>query len=46
MYNKYIAVRQDDLALCEAKVQAAVRETAKRGCIYYFIILLICISCT
>ncbi len=30
MYNKYIAVRQDDLALCEAKVQAAVRETAKQ----------------
>ncbi len=28
--NKYIAVRQDDLALCEAKVQAAVRETAKQ----------------
>lgn len=30
MYNKYIAVRQDDLALCEAKVQATVRETAKQ----------------
>ena len=30
MYNKYIAVRQDDLALFEAKVQAAVIETAKQ----------------
>ena len=30
MYNKYIAVRQDDLALCEAKMQAAVKENAKQ----------------
>ena len=30
MYNKYIAVRQNDLAVCEAKVQAAAKEVAKQ----------------
>lgn len=30
MYNKYIAVRQNDLAVCEAKVQAASKEVAKQ----------------
>ena len=30
MYNKYIAVRQNDLLVCEAKVQAAAQETAKQ----------------
>lgn len=30
MYNKYIAVRQNDLAVCEAKLQVAAQETAKQ----------------
>lgn len=30
MYNKYIAVRQNDLAVCEAKLQAAVQEVNKQ----------------
>lgn len=30
MYNKYIAVRQKDLLVCEAKVQAAAKEVAKQ----------------
>ena len=30
MYNKYIAVRQNDLAACEAKLQAAVQEVNKQ----------------
>lgn len=30
MFNKYIAVRQNDLALCEAKLQAASKEVAKQ----------------
>ena len=30
MYNKYIAVRQNDLALCQAKLQAAVQEVNKQ----------------
>lgn len=30
MYNKYIAVRQNDLLLCEAKVQMAAKEVAKQ----------------
>lgn len=30
MYNKYIAVRQNDLAVCEAKLQAASNEVAKQ----------------
>lgn len=30
MYNKYIAVRQNDLLLCEAKVQMAEKEVAKQ----------------
>lgn len=30
MYNKYIAVRQNDLAVCEAKLQAAVQEVHKQ----------------
>lgn len=30
MYNKYISVRQNDLLLCEAKVQMAAKEVAKQ----------------
>lgn len=30
MYSKYIAVRQNDLLLCEAKVQMAAKEVAKQ----------------
>lgn len=30
MYNKYIAVRQNDLLLCEAKVQMASKEVEKQ----------------
>lgn len=30
MYNKYIAVRQNDLLLCEAKVHMAEKEVAKQ----------------
>ena len=30
MYNKYIAVRQNDLLVCETKVQAASKEVAKQ----------------
>lgn len=30
MYNKYVAVRQNDLAACEAKLQAAVQEVNKQ----------------
>lgn len=30
MYNKYIALRQNDLLLCETKVQMAAKEVAKQ----------------